>query len=258
GRQALRRGARAEPPLQLAARAPRLAVLEPVALPEAARQARGELHLRLRKRAGARSAAARRRRRGVRAHPSCRAAHHRRHAVRQRRRLGREPDRAGRALRRPAADHRLVAQQRRRRRARGIRDRAAAARAGHPAAGLSARFAALRRSACNVTAGVAVVIFGARRAPDHAPRPNPRRTIHARLARQNDTIMSIDVTWWWAALSAVGLANLTAWWCSRRALQRREGELPGDEYALRKGLLLLSAGYVIGCAYRSFVPVFDV
>jgi hypothetical protein len=70
--------------------------------------------------------------------------------------------------------------------------------------------------------------------------------------------MSIDVTWWWAALSAVGLANLMAWWWSRRALQQRQRELTADEYALRRWVLLLSAGYVAGCAYRSFVPVFDV
>ena len=78
------------------------------------------------------------------------------------------------------------------------------------------------------------------------------------IARQNDNIMSVDVTSWWAALSGIGFFNLTAWWLSRRALNRRQGALAGDEYALRRWLLVLSAGYVIGCAYRSFVPVFDV
>jgi len=70
--------------------------------------------------------------------------------------------------------------------------------------------------------------------------------------------MSVDVTWWWAALSGIGLVNLSAWWWSRRALSRRQAALPGDEYSLRRWLLVLSAGYVVGCAYRSFVPVFDV
>ena len=70
--------------------------------------------------------------------------------------------------------------------------------------------------------------------------------------------MSIDVVWWWAALSVVALVNVSVWCWSRHALSRRQAELPDDEYALRRWLLVLSAGYVIGCAYRSFVPVFDV
>lgn len=59
-------------------------------------------------------------------------------------------------------------------------------------------------------------------------------------------------------LCAVAVANLGAWWLCGRALVRRQSDLPGEEYALRRWLLVLSAGYVIGCAYRSFVPVFDV
>ncbi len=78
------------------------------------------------------------------------------------------------------------------------------------------------------------------------------------IARQNDKTVSIDVFSWWSGLCAVALANLGAWWLCGRALVRRQGALPGDEYALRRWLLVLSAGYVIGCAYRSFVPVFDV
>ncbi|HET7525709.1 MAG TPA: hypothetical protein VFK10_07185 [Burkholderiaceae bacterium] len=70
--------------------------------------------------------------------------------------------------------------------------------------------------------------------------------------------MSGDVTCWWAALSVVGSINLLAWGWSHRALHRRRAALPRDEYVLRRWLLLLSAGYVAGCAYRSFVPVFDV
>jgi hypothetical protein len=70
--------------------------------------------------------------------------------------------------------------------------------------------------------------------------------------------VSIDVTGWWTALSVVGLVNLAAWWLSHRALNRRQAELPSEEYTLRRWMLVLSAVYVSGCAYRSFVPVFDV
>jgi hypothetical protein len=78
------------------------------------------------------------------------------------------------------------------------------------------------------------------------------------IARQNDGIVSIDVSSWWTVLCAVAVGNLAAWWLCGRALVRRQGELPSEEYTLRRWLLVLSAGYVIGCAYRSFVPVFDV
>ena len=56
---------------------------------------------------GGRGAPARRRRRGVRPHPSRRDPHHRRHPLLQRRRLGRELHRPGRGFRRPPA-HRAL------------------------------------------------------------------------------------------------------------------------------------------------------
>ena len=71
-------------------------------------------------------------------------------------------------------------------------------------------------------------------------------------------MMSVGVFSWWALLSAVGAINILAWWASRRALHRRQGQLPAREYALRRWLLLLSAGYVFGCAFRSMLPVYDV
>ena len=106
-RLGLRTHAAPEPAPELAARAPGPAVLEPVALPEAEGQARGQLRRRLRAGGRARGAQAWRAGRRLRPHPPCRAARHRRHPVCQRRRLGREPDRAGRTCRRPAGDHRL-------------------------------------------------------------------------------------------------------------------------------------------------------
>ena len=70
-------------------------------------KARGVLHHRFRAGAGPRGAAPRPRRRRLRAHPQGGDSHGRRHAVLQRRRLGREPDRAGRGPRRPAAAGRM-------------------------------------------------------------------------------------------------------------------------------------------------------
>lgn len=54
------------------------------------------------------------------------------------------------------------------------------------------------------------------------------------------------------------MVNLLAWAASAGAAHRRHAGLsPGIGRAVR-WQLLLSAGYVAGCAYRSFVPVFDV
>jgi hypothetical protein len=70
--------------------------------------------------------------------------------------------------------------------------------------------------------------------------------------------MSEPLLSWWALLCAVSLANVLAWTLSGVALSRRQGRLSADEYTLRRWLLLLSFGYVLGCAWRSAMPVFDV
>jgi len=49
-----------------------------------------------------------------------------------------------------------------------------------------------------------------------------------------------------------------AWAWSVRALRRNVGSIDAEEVAFRRLQLLLSAGYVAGCAWRSAVPVYDV
>ena len=70
--------------------------------------------------------------------------------------------------------------------------------------------------------------------------------------------MDIDVFTWWNFLRTIAAINIVAWIVSAVVLQRRQPSIHADTYALRKLQLLLSAGYVFGCAYRSFIPVFDV
>ena len=70
--------------------------------------------------------------------------------------------------------------------------------------------------------------------------------------------MSNDVFLWWFSLCAVGGLNILAWSLSAAALQRRRAALPAEVYASRRLQLLLSAGYVFGCAFRSAMPVYDV
>jgi hypothetical protein len=67
-----------------------------------------------------------------------------------------------------------------------------------------------------------------------------------------------DVWSWWTFLCMVSAVNVLAWLVAATLLWRRQGSLPADLYTLRRLQLLLSAGYVFGCAYRSVFPVFDV
>jgi hypothetical protein len=62
---------------------------------------------------------------------------------------------------------------------------------------------------------------------------------------------------WWHVLCAVATANILAWSVAALALQRRRTALAPAAYTGRRLLLVLSAVYVAGCAYRSVLPVFD-
>jgi hypothetical protein len=70
--------------------------------------------------------------------------------------------------------------------------------------------------------------------------------------------MSPGVVSWWVLLCAVGALNILAWSLSAAALRRRQGVLSTECYSACRMQLLLSAGYVFGCAFRSAIPVFDV
>lgn len=70
--------------------------------------------------------------------------------------------------------------------------------------------------------------------------------------------MSIEVLCWWIVLCTAGGLNVAAWLASASAVSRGRTLLPAGVYAERQLQLLLSAGHVFGCAFRSFVPVYDV
>jgi hypothetical protein len=70
--------------------------------------------------------------------------------------------------------------------------------------------------------------------------------------------MSADIFWWWFFLCTIAGFNILAWTLSAAALERRQEALSPEDYYARRLQLLLSAGYVLGCAYRSALPVFDV
>lgn len=62
---------------------------------------------------------------------------------------------------------------------------------------------------------------------------------------------------WWLALCAAALVNVLAWAWSARRLASRAVHMPPDLCASRRWLLWLSAGYVLGCAFRSIFPMVD-
>jgi hypothetical protein len=63
---------------------------------------------------------------------------------------------------------------------------------------------------------------------------------------------------WWSVLCTIAALNVLAWAWSVRALRHNVGSIDAEEVAFRRLQLLLSAGYVAGCAWRSAVPVYDV
>ena len=72
-------------------------------------------------------------------------------------------------------------------------------------------------------------------------------------------MMSVSVEGWRFFLIAISLLNILAWTVAAAMLLRRRPALAApDSFALRRTLLLLSAGYVLGCAYRSCWPVYDI
>src|SRR3954469_24784736 len=70
--------------------------------------------------------------------------------------------------------------------------------------------------------------------------------------------MSVPVMLWWGQLGAIALLNIGLWFYSARVLARKQASMSQEAYSARRLQLLICAGYVFGCAFRSFFPVFDV
>jgi hypothetical protein len=62
---------------------------------------------------------------------------------------------------------------------------------------------------------------------------------------------------WWTALCAAAALNVALWGYSARQLGRRT-DLPDEIRATRRRLLWLAAIYVLGCGFRSVLPMVDV
>lgn len=68
---------------------------------------------------------------------------------------------------------------------------------------------------------------------------------------------SNPITWWWSLLSLVSCANIAVWFLLHNYLEKPQHGAPGSTSELEP-MLLLSAMYVFGCAFRSFLPRADI
>src|SRR5262245_50690098 len=76
-----------------------------------------------------------------------------------------------------------------------------------------------------------------------------------RRGRSRSPAWSNPLVWWWCLLTLVSGVNISVWvWLYRYLQQPRTGSV-GSPIEL---MLLLSAAYVFGCAFRSFLPRADV
>jgi hypothetical protein len=65
------------------------------------------------------------------------------------------------------------------------------------------------------------------------------------------------LAWWWSFLALVSIANIAVWLSLYRYLLEPQTNGPGGASGI-KVMLSLSAAYVFGCAFRSFLPRADV
>src|ERR1700749_1122360 len=78
-----------------------------------------------------------------------------------------------------------------------------------------------------------------------------------RPMRSKSLAWSNPLAWWWSVLTLVSGANIVVWF----VLVRRLNEQPAAHLGNASGIglmLLLCAGYVFGCAFRSLLPRADV
>ena len=71
-------------------------------------------------------------------------------------------------------------------------------------------------------------------------------------------MMTSNVFLWWLFLCVVAGVNILAWSFAASTLARRRAILSAEDFSTRRLQLILSAGYVLGCAFRSALPVYDV
>src|ERR1700722_5059847 len=73
----------------------------------------------------------------------------------------------------------------------------------------------------------------------------------------NSLVWSNPLAWWWSLLTLVSGVNIAVWFLLYRELHEQPAGGLGGTSGIEL-MLLLCAGYVFGCAFRSFLPRADV
>ncbi|HTL20325.1 MAG TPA: hypothetical protein VL220_06400 [Steroidobacteraceae bacterium] len=73
-----------------------------------------------------------------------------------------------------------------------------------------------------------------------------------------EPVASHAIAWWHTSLHAIAVLNIALWSLCAVAATRQDASVPIETDAAGYLQLLLSAVYVLGCAFRSFVPVIDI
>ena len=71
-------------------------------------------------------------------------------------------------------------------------------------------------------------------------------------------VVSTGVVAWWLFLCGAATVNIVAWSLTANTVARRQHGIPVDALARYKIQLALSGLYVLGCAFRSVLPVYDI
>jgi hypothetical protein len=94
------------------------------------------------------------------------------------------------------------------------------------------------------------------RGTQREPAPSNRGT--ADDSREPEGVRSHAIARWHSSLRAIAVLNVALWSLAAVAVTREHGSIPGETPAAHYIQLLLSAAYVAGCAFRSFLPVIDI
>jgi hypothetical protein len=71
-------------------------------------------------------------------------------------------------------------------------------------------------------------------------------------------VVSAGVVAWWLFLCGAAAINIALWSVVANALLLRQPAMPVDAFARSRIQLALSGVYVLGCAFRSVLPVYDI
>jgi len=70
--------------------------------------------------------------------------------------------------------------------------------------------------------------------------------------------VSSELLIWWVVLCVTTVVNVSAWGVSAWLLARRRLQWPAEVYRTRRLMLWLAAVYMLGCAYRSVLPMIEL